>query len=321
MPSTPGLHHVTAIGGDPERNASFYVDTLGLRLVKRTVNHDDTDTYHLYYGDGIGTPGTNVTFFPWTDGGRRGEFGAGQTQFTAFSVPESSFDYWCERLTERGVHYSEHERFGDRVLEFSDPDGIGLELVFHDGERPGEPWLEGPVPMEHQIRGFYGVTLALGETAGTAELLESVGFERAEHADGRTRYDTGSDRLGTVVDLVETRLPRGTMGVGTVHHVAFGVAADEQAALREQLAERGLRVAGPIDRKYFTAIYAREPGGVLFEFATPEPGFTVDEDAESLGERLTLPERLEADRADIEASLPAFDWDPDRERAPTATEE
>ena len=321
MTTTPGLHHVTAIGGDPERNAGFYVDTLGLRFVKRTVNHDDTDTYHLYYGDGVGTPGTNVTFFPWTDGGRQGEFGAGQTQSTAFSVPASSYDYWRERLESRGLRYSEHERFGDPVLQFSDPDGIGLELVFHDGERPGEPWLEGPVPMEHQIRGFHGVTLALGDTALTAELLEGLGYERVGTEGERTRYDTGADRIGTAVDLVETSLPRGEMGVGTVHHVAFEVATDEQEALRDQLRDAGLNATDPIDRKYFTAIYAREPGGVLFEFATPEPGFTVDEDAESLGERLTLPEWLEDERADIEASLPAFDWDPDRERTPTTTDD
>jgi len=321
MTSTSGIHHVTAIGGDPERNAGFYVDTLGLRLVKWTVNHDDTDTYHLYYGDGVGTPGTNVTFFPWTDAGRRGEFGAGQTQFTAFSVPGSSYDYWRERLESRGVRYSEHERFGDRALQFSDPDGIGLELVFHDGERPGEPWMESPVPLEHQIRGFHGVTLAVSGVEPTAEILERVGFERVASEGDRTRYDTGDNRIGAVVDLLETSLPRGEMGVGTVHHVAFEVASDEQEALRDELREAGLNATDPIDRTYFTAIYAREPGGVLFEFATPEPGFTVDEDPESLGERLTLPEWLEDDREEIEAALPAFEWDPDREPAPTTTED
>jgi glyoxalase family protein len=236
-------------------------------------------------------------------------------------VPESSLDYWRERLTQRGVHCSEHERFDGTVLEFSGPGGTSLELVFHNGDRPGEPWLDGPVPMEHQLRGFYGITLALGETGQTAELLEAVGFERVAGEGDRTRYEVGEDRLGTVVDLVEMRFPRGTMGVGTVHHVAFEVASDDQEALREQLEERGLRVAGPSDRKYFTAIYAREPGGVLFEFATPEPGFAVDEDPESLSERPTLPDWLEDERADIEASLPAFDWDPDRERTPTATED
>lgn len=325
MVTTPGIHHVTAIGGDPERNAAFYVDTLGLRLVKRTVNHDDTDTYHLYYGDGVGTPGTNVTFFPWTDAGRQGEFGAGQTRFTAFSIPADSVDYWADRLESRGVEYEREERYDGTVLRFEDPDGIGLELVAHEGERPGEPWAEGPVPAAHQIRGFYGVALAVADVGPTAEVLEGIGFERvgseADDADdgsvGRVRFDTGADRIGTVVDLVTTEEPRGRMGVGTVHHVAFELADEEaQAEMRERLAEFGMDATGIIDRKYFRAIYAREPGGVLFEFSTPDPGFAVDEDVDSLGRTLVLPERLEDQREEIEASLPPFDYAYDPESAP-----
>ena len=318
MVTTPGIHHVTAIGGDPERNADFYVGTLGLRLVKRTVNHDDTDTYHLYYGDGVGTPGTNVTFFPWTEAGRQGEFGAGQTQVTAFSVPADSVGYWADRFDTHGVEYEREERGSETVLRFEDPDGIGLELVAHDGERPGEPWAEGPVPAEYQIRGFYGVTLAVADGGPTAEVLEGIGFERVEEVDARVRFDTGADRIGTVVDLVETDVPRGTMGVGTVHHVAFELAdEDAQAAMRELLAGFDANVSEIIDRKYFRAIYAREPGGVLFEFSTPDPGFTVDEDVDSLGEELVLPAWLEDRREEIEASLPPFDfaYEPESETA------
>jgi glyoxalase family protein len=325
MVTTPGIHHVTAIGGDPERNAAFYVGVLGLRLVKRTVNHDDTDTYHLYYGDAVGTPGTNVTFFPWTDAGRQGEFGAGQTQSTAFSIPADSVDYWADRLDAHGVGYEREERHGETVLRFADPDGIGLELVAGDGERPGEHWEAGPVPAEHQVRGFYGVTLAVAELGPTAEVLEGIGFERVEEgaaaraadasngdgreSDGRVRFDTGADRIGTVVDLVETDVPRGTMGVGTVHHVAFELPDESaQAEMRERLAAFGADATEVIDRTYFRAIYAREPGGVLFEFSTPDPGFAVDEDVDSLGEQLVLPAWLEDRREGIEASLPPFDY-------------
>jgi glyoxalase family protein len=314
MVRTPGIHHVTAIGGDPERNAAFYVGTLGLRLVKRTVNHDDADTYHLYYGDGLGTPGTNVTFFPWTDSGRQGEFGAGQTRSTAFSIPADAVDYWADRLDSRGVEVEREERSGEPVLRFEDPDGIDLELVAHDGERPGEPWAEGPVPVEHQIRGFYGITLAVADLEPTAEVLETIGFERAAEHDGRIRFDTGEDRIGTIVDLVETDRPRGTMGVGTVHHVAFELAdEDAQTEMRERLSAFGMEVTDVIDRKYFRAIYAREPGGVLFEFSTPDPGFAVDEDVDSLGTELVLPAWLEDRREGIEASLPRFDYTYDSE--------
>jgi glyoxalase family protein len=320
MVRTPGIHHVTAIGGDPERNAEFYVGTLGLRLVKRTVNHDDTDTYHLYYGDAVGTPGTNVTFFPWTDAGRQGEFGAGQTEFTAFSIPAGSVDYWTDRLDTHGVEYERDERYGEAVLRFEDPDGIGLELVAHDGERLGEPWDEGPVPAAHQIRGLYGVTLAVADLGPTAEVLEGIGFERVDEHEGRVRFDTGEDRIGTVVDLVETDVPRGTMGVGTVHHVAFELPDETaQEEMRERLAGAGMDATGIIDRKYFRAIYAREPGGVLFEFSTPDPGFAVDEDVDSLGEDLVLPAWLEDRREEIEASLPAFEYayEPESEAAST----
>ncbi|PSP98191.1 ring-cleaving dioxygenase [Halobacteriales archaeon QS_4_70_19] len=312
MTETTGTHHVTAIGGDPTRNATFYVETLGLRLVKRTVNHDDTHTFHLCFGDGAGTPGTSMTFFPWTDDGRPGEFGAGQTRHTAFAVPEGSLDYWADRLDEHDVDAERVDLFGSERLRFADPDGIGLELVPTDAERPGTTWDDSPVPAAHQILGFAGVTLALDGLGATTEVLAAIGYERVaeDEVDGTTvtRYDTDADGVGTWVDLVETDAPRGRMGIGTVHHIAFRVEDEaEQRAMRETLADVGLDPTDPIDRKYFTAIYAREPGGVLFEFSTMGPGFDADEPVESLGERLTLPEWLEDERAEIEAALPPFE--------------
>jgi glyoxalase family protein len=308
MVETTGIHHVTAIAGDPTRNAEFYVETLGLRLVKRTVNHDDTHTYHLYFGDGEGTPGTNITFFPWTDDGRPGKFGAGQTQYTAYAVPDGSLDYWESRLADHGVDVERIERFGEERLRFADPDGIGLELVPTEAERPGAAWGDSPVPAEHQLLAFAGVTLALADPSVTGEVLEGIGYEVVDEDDGVTRYDTGADGLGTWVDLIGTDTPRGRMGVGTVHHVAFRLAdTDEQRAMQDALAEVGMDATEVIDRKYFNAIYAREPGGVLFEFATMGPGFDADEPVESLGERLTLPEWLEDEREAIEAALPEFE--------------
>lgn len=308
MVETTGIHHVTAISGDPTRNAEFYIETLGLRLVKQTVNHDDTHTYHLYFGDGEGTPGTNITLFPWGDDGRHGEFGAGQTQYTAYAVPEGSLDYWESRLADHGVDVDRIERFGEERLRFEDPDGIGLELVPTAAERRGAAWDDSPVPAEHQFLAFAGVTLALADPSVTGEVLEAIGYEVVDEDGGITRYDTGADGLGTWVDLVETDAPRGRMGVGTVHHVAFRLAdTDEQRAMQDALDEVGMDATEVIDRKYFNAIYAREPEGVLFEFATMGPGFDADEPVESLGERLTLPEWLEDEREAIEAALPDFE--------------
>ncbi|AGB36734.1 ring-cleaving dioxygenase [Natronococcus occultus] len=318
-PETPGLHHVTAIAGDPQRNADFYVGTLGLRLVKRTVNHDDPGTYHLYFGDGEGTPGTNVTFFPWTDEGRPGQFGAGQTKTTAYRVPSASVDYWRDRLESRGVAVDVAERFGETVLRFEDPDGIEFELVATSeahsvsdsasGGSNATPWTDGPVPTDHQLRGFHGVTLAVDSMAPTAAVLTDVlGYELADEAEGRRRYRSAAGGPGSIVDLVETDAGRGRMGVGTVHHVAFSVAdVEEQAAWREAFADHGLSPTEVIDRKYFRSIYVREPGGVLVEMATTGPGFAVDEDAAELGSELVLPDHLEDERERIEAQLPPFD--------------
>lgn len=308
---TPGIHHVTAIAGDPERNAQFYTETLGLRFVKCTVNHDDTDTYHFYLGDREGTPGTNITFFPWTDDGRQGEFGAGQTQTTAYLIRPAAVDYWVERLGDAGVDVERSERFGETVLSFEDPDGIGLELVGSPTaeESDAQPWPESPVPEEYQPRGFHSATLAVPEFGPTASVLTDVlGYELDGESGNRRRYRAAGGGPGSALDLVETERDRGEMGVGTVHHVAFKVEdVEAQQRWREALADHGLDVSDIIDRKYFHAIYAREPGGVLFEFSTMGPGFTADESVEELGSELRLPAWLESDREEIEAALAPFD--------------
>ncbi|WP_254763761.1 ring-cleaving dioxygenase [Natrinema marinum] len=308
-PDTPGLHHVTAIAGDPQDNADFYVGTLGLRLVKRTVNHDDTGTYHFYFGDGEGTPGTNITFFPWTDRGRDGRFGAGQTKTTAYAIPTDSVDYWRGRLESGGIDVEAATRFDETVLRFSDPDGIELELVATEAETAGTPWEDSSVPAKHQLRGFYAVTLAVDGFGPTETILTDVlGYELESEADGRRRYRSATGGPGSIVDLVETDPGRGQMGVGTVHHVAFAAeSVEEQARWRKAFADAGLSPSEVIDRKYFQSIYVREPGGVLFEMATTGPGFTEDEALDELGERLTLPEWLEDEREQIEAQLPDFD--------------
>ena len=298
-----GIHHVTAIGNDPGRNLEFYTGTLGLRLVKRSVNQDDVSVYHLFYGDRSGSPGTSMTFFPYPDA-RSGRVGTGQVSATQFLIPGDAVDYWVDRLDERGVEADDpHDRFGDTVVPFRDPDGLPLELVARDDAPAGDP-PDGPIPEDSAIRGFFGVTFSLSSAASTAPLLETMGYEATEHATHRQRYESGGD-LGYVVDLLEDpQAPRGQPGAGTVHHVAFQVTADDQAAWREVLAESGLEPTEIIDRKWFQSVYARTDGGVLFEFATKTPGYTVDEDLAELGERLVLPEWLEDRRSEIEAGLP-----------------
>ncbi|QLG61523.1 ring-cleaving dioxygenase [Halorarum salinum] len=314
-----GIHHVTVMSGDPDGNVRFFRNVLGLRLVKRTVNFDDVTTYHLYYGDEVGTPGTVYTAFPF-GGGRRGRNGTGEASATAFAVPEGSLDYWRDRLESRGVEVREpEERFGARVLPFTDPDGQELELVEREarsasdgsGRSPQEPfggvepWADSPVPEERRIRGFHGVTLRLAEIDATADLLEFMGYEEEAAAADRTRFRGAGDRAA-VVDLVERpdAAPAGG-GIGSVHHVAFRVPDDEaQVAWQSALRERGQHATPVKDRRYFRSIYFREPGGVLFEFATDGPGFDLDEPVEALGGELKLPDWLEDDRERVESALP-----------------
>ena len=301
-----GIHHVTAIAGDPQRNVDFYVGTLGLRLVKRTVNFDDPNTYHFYYGDETGSAGSILTFFPWP-GARAGRAGAGQPAVTSLAIAPASIGYWLERLVQQGVAFEgPGSRFDERVLSFKDPDGLLVELVAHAGSAARPAWGGGTVPAEMAIRGVHGVTLWVdGAAATTRVLTETLGF-RPVAADGSVqRFEAGAGGPGHYVDVRDVGgFLRGVGGAGTVHHVAFRAGTDEaEERLRLRVTEAGLQITPMIDRQYFHSMYFREPGGVLFELATDAPGFAVDEPVESLGESLKLPPRYEARRAQIEAGL------------------
>ena len=308
-----GIHHVTAMASDPQANVDFYTGVLGLRLVKRTVNFDDPGTYHLYYGDEVGHPGTILTFFPWP-GARRGVQGAGQATVTSFSVPEGSLGYWTERLSRLGVDFQEpRPRFDEEVLTVLDPDGLRLELVARAEADDRAPWLGGGVPAEHAIRGFEGVTLTEWNAQVTEEVLAgTLGFRRVAEAGDRIRFEVGAGGPGTRVDvLAAPSAVRGHVSAGTVHHVAWRSADEpDQLAWREAISETGLYVTPVLDRQYFRSIYFREPGGVLFEIATDPPGFTRDETAETLGTALKLPPWLEPSRERIQAALPPIEVRP-----------
>ncbi|HWR54318.1 MAG TPA: ring-cleaving dioxygenase [Bryobacteraceae bacterium] len=300
-----GLHHVTAIAGEPQANIDFYAGVLGLRLIKLTVNYDDPTTYHLYYGDGQGHPGTILTFFPWP-GGMRGRIGTGQVTVTSFAVPEHALEYWEKRLRQHAVVWRESRSLLDeRALAFEDTDGLQLELVATRDANPERAWEHGPVPIDFALRGFHHVTLSEDGYESTAKLLtETLGFRLVDTKNNQFRYAVASGGTGTTVDV--RCLPDGRSGrvsVGTVHHVAWRTPTDEQQLLWRS-ALRSYNVTPVIDRKYFHSIYFREPGGVLFEIATDPPGFTVDEPVNELGSHLLLPPWLEPSRAELEEVLP-----------------
>jgi glyoxalase family protein len=307
----PGLHHVTSIAGNPLRNLDFYTRTLGLRLVKRTVNFDDPGTYHFYYGDETGRPGTVLTFFPW-EHAVKGQVGVGETQETVFRMPARALGYWTQRFVEKGVaHEMPEKRFGETVLAFADPDGTRLALVAV-AEAENEPgWSDGAIPAEHAIRGFYGVTLLLDDAAKTGAILTDVlGFKEAGREGSVVRYRAPGAAAGAVVDIRAAKgFLRGRQGRGSVHHIAFRAADDaEQAAMAQKLvAQHGVHPTDQRDRNYFRSIYFREPGGVLFEIATDIPGFAIDEPVASLGRALKLPPFLEPRRGEIEKALPAIE--------------
>jgi catechol 2,3-dioxygenase-like lactoylglutathione lyase family enzyme len=301
----PGIHHVTAICSDAQGNIDFYCNLLGLRLVKLTVNFDDPGAYHLYYGDELGRPGSVLTFFAWP-GARQGRNGTGQVNVTAFSVPAEALSFWQQRLQERGIATEQTTRFGEKVLGFQDPDGMQLELVASAFDER-EPWQASPVPPEYSIRGFHSVAMCEEGYERTAQLLtETMGFRLAVQEDNRFRYETGNGSPGTLLDvLCQPDAPRGQVAVGNVHHVAWRVPDDAaQATWHGEIARLGYNVSPVMDRTYFYSIYFREPGGVLFEIATDNPGFTVDEAAAELGTQLKLPPPLEPHRARIETVLP-----------------
>jgi len=311
--ATAGIHHVPAIASDPQRNLDFYAGVLGMRLVKRTVNFDDPTTYHLYFGDAEGTPGSILTFFPWPDA-RRGRQGSGQVAVASFAILPSSVGFWIERFIKYHVEFGQPvSRFDDeRVIAFRDPDGLMGELVAHPSAESRVGWETRSVPADPSIRGIYSVTLWQESCELTGKLLtEQLGFNAIREQASIFRYATApatadSRQAGVIVDLrCVPGLWPGVMGAGTIHHVAFRAPDDAaQAAVRTELVALGYNVTPQIDRDYFHSVYFREPGGVLFEIATDPPGFTVDEPADSLGQLLKLPQWLESRRFEIEALLP-----------------
>jgi len=306
--SITGLHHVTAIASDPQRNLDFYVGLLGLRFVKRTVNFDDPASYHFYFGDARGTPGTILTFFPWP-GARRGHRGVGQIEATAFAISPDSVGYWLDRFKEQHVTAEKtSERFGEEVIRFTDPDGLLLELIAADSPGKVESWTTGPVSAEHSLRGFHSVSAALEGYERTAKLLtESFGYRLIEESGNRFRFVAPSESgPGRIVDLLCMPDSRtGHVAAGSVHHIAFRAKDDhEQLQWREHLVELGYNVTPVMDRTYFHSIYFREPGGILFEIATEPPGFTLDEPIDELGSKLRLPTWMEAARSQIDQVLP-----------------
>lgn len=308
MSELGGLHHVTAIAADPAENLDFYTRVLGMRLVKRSVNQDDPGTYHLFYADAAGHPGTDLTFFPWVHMAR-GRKGTGLTVEVALAVPPDTLGFWSDRLARQDVEAHPEERFGERALRLSDPHGLELALVETADARDFSPWEMSPVEGAAQIRGLHGVRLWERDLAASADFLTGVlGFAAGEAEDGWHRFGLGAGGSGRRLEIRE--LPderRGAWGHGSVHHVAWRVAGEEaQEAMRRAVAEAGRRPTDVIDRFWFKSVYFLEPGGVLFELATDGPGFTVDEAPEELGSRLILPPWLEPRRVEIEAALPAL---------------
>lgn len=303
--NTTGIHHITCISGDAQQNVDFYVGVLGMRMVKKSVNQDATDTYHLFYADAVGTPGTDLTFFPWPEMGPNIP-GAGSVADISLAIPAGSLEYWQQRLAEHGVATGEIElRFTEKTLPFTDPHGLAMTLVEITGERSFAPWPQSPVPAEYQVRGMHSVRLLERELAPTQQLLELMGFAAVGEENGWHRFRVENGDSGQILDVQE--LPeqqRGRVGVGGVHHVAWRTDdVEHEMALRAKVQSSGLRPTTLIDRFWFESVYFREPGGVLFELATDGPGFAVDEEVERLGEALVLPPWLEGQRDQIEAGL------------------
>ena len=318
-----GIHHVTAITSDPQKNIDFYTNTLGLRFVKLTVNQDDPTSYHLYYGDESGRPGTILTFFHWPNL-PRGHRGTAEVAATSFLIPNDSIEYWIDRFTNQRIKFDgPTKRFeSEKVITFQDPDGLSLELVAHESakDRNANLWKGGSIPVKHAVRGFYSVTLSeVGYERTSSVLTDELGFIPARHEGGRFRYEIpakassttsvqgeetgGGAKIVDVLCLPDQR--QAVMGTGSVHHVAFRTPTDEQQKiLRHNIVQAGLDATPVIDRFYFHSVYFREPGGVLFEIATNPPGFTIDESEEDLGTHLVLPPWLESVRKDLVKILP-----------------
>lgn len=303
---TSGIHHITAIVGHPQENVDFYAGVLGLRLVKQTVNFDDPGTYHLYFGNEGGQPGTIITFFPWP-GAFQGKIGSGQVGVTSYVVPKGSMPFWENRLRGYDIEFSRAERFGEAVLAFDDPHGLHLELVEREEGDPN-PWNFGGITSDVAIKGFGGATLLSTRPEQTAELLDKVmGLEYVGREGDIVRYRSSAN-IGNTIDLRLSRAGYGQLGVGTVHHIAWR-AKDDQDQLKWQqyIAEQGYQVTPVQDRNYFNAIYFREHGNILFEIATDPPGFAHDETPETMGQQLKLPAQYEPHRSRIEQALLPFE--------------
>ncbi|TWR30980.1 ring-cleaving dioxygenase [Mucilaginibacter pallidiroseus] len=305
-----GLHHVTAIAGNAKRNHDFYTKTLGLRMVKKTVNFDDPETYHLYYGDKQGSPGTILTFFPW-EGIATGRRGARQATEIGYSVPENSFDFWINRFEKHNVIYNKvAEKFGEPYLTVLDPDGLKLELIASKTPDARLPWETDEVSAENATKGFHNVTITTNKMQPTADILTNVfGYRLLEQHVNRYRFITDAVEGANIIDLVEVAGEvAGHVAGGSVHHVAFRIANEEVLMhFRDKIAAMGLHITEKIDRNYFYSLYFREPGGVLFELATDNPGFAVDESVEELGQHLKLPAQYEQYRSALETTLPKLD--------------
>ena len=299
---TKGIHHISAIVGDPQENADFYAGVLGLRLVKKTVNFDDPKTYHLYFGNNRGDPGTIITFFPWPNA-YQGVIGGGQVGVTTYAVPVGAFSFWEERLIQFQIEYTITERFGERYLTFADTHGLLLEIVERaEGER--NTWSFNGVTPEVAIKGFGGAILLSGRPEQTAKLLqETMGLEKVGRDGDIIRFKALGE-IGNIIDLKETAVKIGQMGVGTVHHIAWRAQDDkEQLEWKHHIGTNGYGVTPVQDRNYFKAIYFREHGGILFEIATDPPGFLHDESEETMGQGLMLPLRFEQYREQLEQKL------------------
>jgi glyoxalase family protein len=305
--SLPGIHHVTSITADVQKCVDFYVSVLGLRFVKKSINQDVPDTYHIYFGDSVGSPGTAMTFFGWPSWPER-RAGSGQLTTVSFAVPADSLDFWAGRLRELDVESSRTSRFGADALVLADADGIELELVGDVAPNfRWVPWPDSPVDRDHAIRGFHSVTMTVAEATATVDLLiNTMGFRKAGQEGRRIRFETGQGGQDSILDVVESpEGPEGEESVGTVHHVAWRATdSAHQAEWRDVLVKAGRNVTPVIERYYFKSIYFREPGGILFEIATDGPGFTIDEPIESLGSTLSLPPWFKVRRDVLDETLP-----------------
>jgi glyoxalase family protein len=303
---TMGIHHITAIVGHPQENVDFYAGVLGLRLVKQTVNFDDPETYHLYFGNEGGKPGSIITFFPWAGAGK-GKIGGGQVGVTSYVVPKGAMEFWEKRLEKFNVSFSKSERFGEKYLTFDDPHGLHLEIVEREEGEPNT-WNFGGVTSEVAIKGFGGATLLSTQPKETAELLENVmGLEVVGEEGDFIRFRSTAE-IGNVIDLNVFPVPLGRMGVGTVHHIAWRASDDrDQLDWKEYVEGHGYGVTPVQDRNYFNAIYFREHGRILFEIATDPPGFAHDESVATMGEKLMLPEQYEPHREQLKQGLIPFE--------------